>query len=238
MKHPWAAIVTAVVVSVAAPAAAQSLGDVAKQVMRPATVNQQDASDGLRAALDLSARSVADRLGRPDGFFGDPKIRIPLPGTLARLQRNLKPVGLAAPFDALQLSMNRAAEAAMPVARDLFLDAIRAITFQDALGILRGGETAATDFLRRRTQARLVGLLTPPMEQALGQTGAFRALDGLVTRTGAARFANVSRRDMTDFAVHKTLDGAFGYIAEEERGIRKDPTKRTTDLLRRVFGGR
>ena len=226
-------------VSLAAPAPAQTWGDVLKQIGRPSgAVSQSDASDGLRAALDLSARAVTERLGKPDGFFADGKIKIPLPGTLGRLQRNLKPVGLAGPFDELQLSVNRAAEASMPVARDLFLDAIRGITFQDALNILRGGDDAATRFLRGRTEARLISLLTPPMEKALGQTGAYRTFEGLVSRTGAARFANVSRRDLTDFAVKKTLDGAFGYIAEEERGIRRDPAKRTTDLLRRVFGGR
>lgn len=233
-----AAIMATVVVAVAAPASGQSLGDVFKHITRPGSVSQQDASDGLRAALDLSARTVTERLGQTNGFFGDARIKIPLPGTLGRLQRSLKPMGMAAPFDDLQLAMNRAAEAAMPVARDLFLDAIRGLTFQDAVTILRGGDTAATDFLRRRTEARLISLLTPPMEQTLSQTGAYRALDGLVSRTQAARFASVSRRDLTNFAVKKTLDGAFGYIADEERSIRQDPAKRTTDLLRRVFGGR
>jgi hypothetical protein len=227
--------------AVAAPASAQSVNDVVRQITRPnASVSERDASDGLRAALDLSARGVTERLGRPNGFFGDPKIQIPLPGTLARIQKGLKPLGLSGALDDVQLQINRSAEAAMPTARRLFLDAIRGLTIQDALTILRGGDDAATRLLRARTETSLTALLTPPMEQALTQTGAYRALENAARRTpmAGANLAGVTRTDLTNFAVQKTLDGAFAYIAEEERNIRKDPAKRTTDLLRRVFGGR
>lgn len=233
--------VAVVALAVAAPASGQSLNDALRQIVRPsATVNERDASDGLRAALDLAARDVADRLGRPNGFFADPKIQIPLPSTLARVQKSLKPLGLSGALDDVQLTINRSAEAAMPTARRLFLDAIRGLTIQDALNILRGGDDAATQLLRTRTEASLSALLTGPMEQALTQTGAFRAMENVSRRTpmGLGNIASVSRTDLTQFAVKKTLDGAFAYIAEEERSIRRDPAKRTTDLLRRVFGGR
>jgi hypothetical protein len=239
------AVVFAASLAVTAPAAAQSLNDALRQITgprapTPGAINQREAADGLRAALDLSARGVTDRLGRPDGFFGDPKIRIPLPGALSRVQKSLKPLGLSGALDDLQLSINRSAEAAMPTARRLFLDAVRGITFEDALNILRGGDDAATRFLRARTQASLISLLTPPMEQTLTQTGAYQALESAARRTpfAGANLAGVTRKDLTDFAVQKTLDGAFSYIAEEERSIRRDPAKRTTDLLRRVFGAR
>lgn len=230
----------AAAMALATPAAhAQSVNDVLRSITRPSgAVSQQEASDGLRAALDQSAKAVTNRLGRPDGFFGDGKVRIPLPGALARAQRSLKPLGLSAPLDELQLTINRSAEAAMPTAQRLFVDAIRSITFEDALQILRGGDDAATRFLRTRTEKNLVQLLTPPMEQALTRTGAYSALEGVGRRTGVGNLAAVSRTDLTNFAVQRTLDGAFGYIAEEERGIRRDPAKRGTDLLRKVFGGR
>lgn len=239
---PWKACIAAGLLAVAAPAGvaqAQSLGDVLGAIVRqPATgVSQTEAADGLRSALDLSAKTVAARLGRENGFFGDNRIRIPLPGNLARLQRSLKPIGLAGGLDELQLGLNRAAEGAMPAVGRLIGDAIRGITFQDALNILRGGDTAATQFLRSRTEKSLAGLLAPPMEQALSRSGAFTSLERLAGSLRVGNAAGISRADLTSFAVSKALDGAFGYIADEERSIRRDPAKRTTDLLRKVFGG-
>jgi hypothetical protein len=234
-----AAAVLAVALAAGWPSAqAQSAGDVLRNAIRTTPVTQRDASDGLRTALDVSAKAVTDRLSKPDGFWGDPKVRIPLPSGLARAQRGLKPLGLAGPLDDLQVNLNRAAEGAMPAAGRILQDAIRGITFQDALTLLRGGDTAATTFLRRRTETSLIALLAPPMEQALTRTGAYSALEGLGNRSGLGNLMSVSRKDLTDFAVKKTLDAAFFSIAEEERSIRRDPAKRTNDILRRVFGGR
>lgn len=242
LRSGLAAMAFGALALMASAAQAQTANDLLKALTKGATpaptVSQRDASDGLRSALDLSAKAVTERLGRADGFFGDARIRIPLPGALGRAQRSLKPMGLAGPLDDLQLTMNRSAESAMPTARRLFLDAIRGLTFDDALTILRGGDDAATQFLRRRTEASLIQLLRPPMQQALTRSGAYAALDQAVRRTPAAQFLSVSRDDLTNFAVQKTLDGAFSYIAEEERTIRSDPAKQTTNLLRKVFGGR
>ncbi len=203
-------------------------------------VSQRDAAAGLREALQGSVVQVTTRLGQADGFFRDPKVHIPLPGTLASAQRGLRPLGMAGPLDDLELKMNRAAEAAMPQAKALFLDAVRSITFADALSIVRGGDDAATRYLREKSQTRLAELLQPHMQSALQQSGAFAALDRAVARSpvNAGVAVRNLRADMVNFAVQKTLDGAFGYIAEEERAIRHDPARRTSDLLRRVFGQR
>jgi len=199
-------------------------------------LTQRDAAAGLREALRVSAVAVTDRLGRTDGFFGDARVKIPLPGALARAQKSLAPLGMAGPLDDLQRRVNRGAEAAMPQARALLVDAVRGMTVTDAVSIVRGGNDAGTRYLREKSEARLQTLLRPHMETALNQAGAFTALDAAAARAGAGGAAQGLRNDLISFAASKALDGAFGYIADEERAIRSDPVKRTSDILRRVFG--
>lgn len=227
---------------------AQSVNDILNQVLKKNTgtgaaakvgLSQTDAATGLKEALSLGVTAATARLAKTDGFFADGKVHIPLPGSLGRVQKNLKPIGLSAPLDDVELKMNRAAEASMPAAKTLFLNALKSITLSDALSILRGGDTAATDFLRTQTTPNLTGLLRPKMETTLQSTGAFSALDrassSLGSFGGASLGANL-KGQVIDFAVTKALDGAFFYVGEEERAIRKDPVKRTTAILKKVFG--
>ncbi|MDX2235396.1 MAG: DUF4197 domain-containing protein [Hyphomonadaceae bacterium] len=243
MKRAIMALVVTALLAGAAQADNRSvLGDILKGVTgtqssaTAGALTQRDAAAGLREALQMAAVTVATRLGRPDGFFADPRVRIPLPGALGRAQSSLAPLGLSAPLDDLQRRVNRGAEAAMPQARTLFVNAIKSMTIADGVAIVRGGEDAGTRFLRDRTQAQLATALRPHMETALHQAGAFTALDAAAARAGAAGGAASLRNDLIQFAVGKALDGAFGYIAEEERAIRNDPARRTTAILRKVFG--
>ena len=191
---------------------------------------------GLREALTVGADRVSGQLGATDGFFGDNRIRIPLPGRLGELQEQLDGVGLSGPLDDIQLRMNRAAEASMPEARRLVVSAVRSITLEDALGILQGGDTAATEFLRGRTEASLIDAFTPYIDTALADSGAFQALDGAASRYGLSAITSDLRSDMTNHAVALGLEGLFYYVGQEEKRIREDPVARTTDILRRVFG--
>ncbi|MEM8633510.1 MAG: DUF4197 domain-containing protein [Pseudomonadota bacterium] len=191
---------------------------------------------GLREALTIGTERVSTQLGATDGFFGDNEIRIPLPGRLGELQDQLGKVGLSAPLDDLQLRMNRAAEASMPEARRLVVSAVRSITLDDAISILNGGETAATDFLRGRTEASLTDAFRPYIDTSLADSGAFQSLDSVTSRYGLSAISNDLRGDLTDHAVGMGLDGLFYYVAREEQRIRENPLARTTDLLRKVFG--
>ncbi len=191
---------------------------------------------GLRQALEIGTERVAGQLGAMDGFFGDPRVRIPLPGQLADAQSQLRRVGLSGPLDDLQIRMNRAAEAAMPEARTLVVDAVRSMTLQDALGILNGGDTAATDFLKTRTETRLRSAFSPPIEAALAEIGAFQSLESVAVQNGLGGVVGDLRADFVGQTVQYGLDGVFLYLAEEEASIREDPAARTTELLRRVFG--
>lgn len=211
----------------APPAMAQRLLD---------SLTQGDASRGLKEALGLAATQATARLGQRDGFFGNMRVHIPLPQTLARIQTSLRGIGLSAPLDDVELRMNRAAEAAMPEAASIFLNVIRSITITDAVRIVRGGDHAATDFLRDRSETRLTTLVTPPMTRTLREAGAFTALDAAARGAGLSSMSRDLRTNVTSFAVTKALDGAFAYIGDEERAIRRDPVRRTSDILRRVFG--
>ncbi|MEE2565874.1 DUF4197 domain-containing protein [Hyphobacterium marinum] len=218
----------------------------------PSAFAQLDSASGIRQMLTAATRAATDRLGRHNGFFADSIVRIPLPGILGTTQRRLQPLGLAGPLDDLELRMNRAAESVMPAARDLVTGAIGNLSLSDGIGILRGGDTAATDYLERETAAPLGRLLRPPMETTLAQSGAYAALDSAASlvsdnRSGIGRLFGRSRGnslatglrgEVTDFAVTRALDGVFHYVGEEERGFRRNPLGRSEDILRGLFGRR
>lgn len=218
---------------------ARIFGDVLHQRLPGDTqqLSKGDVSSGLKQALTVSTNAVAKQLGARNGYFGDPKIRIPLPGVLGDAQKRLKPFGMSGVLDDLQLRMNRAAENAAPTARKLMVDAIASMTIQDALGVLRGGDTAATDYLRSKTEVSLRKAFRPYVDKELASSGALTALDGALNTYGAGLPATDAHAWLADHAVAGALDGLFYYVAQEEQAIRHDPAKRTTEQLRRVFGG-
>lgn len=194
---------------------------------------------GLRQALEIGAERVAGQIGVTDGYWKDPQIKIPLPGRLGDAQEQLGKVGLSGPLDDLQLRMNRAAEDAVPAGKRIVIDAVKAITIEDAVGLLRGGDTAATDFLRNKTEANLRATFTPYVETALESSGAYQMLDSVTSSTPILAVAAVDyKSDLTTHAVQFGLDGLFTYLAVEEKKIRDNPVARTTELLRKVFGSR
>jgi hypothetical protein len=200
-------------------------------------LSKSDVSSGLKEALTVATNTVARQIGARNGYFGDAQIRIPLPGVLGDAQKRLKPFGMSGPLDDLQLRMNRAAETAAPTAQKLVVDAVRSMTIDDAVGILRGNDTAATDFLRKKTEPSLRKAFRPYVDKELASSGALTALDGAVSKYGAGLAPTDTHGWLADHAVTGALDGLFYYVAREEQAIRHDPVKRTTDLLKRVFGG-
>ncbi len=192
---------------------------------------------GLRQALEIGTERVASQIGVVDGYWKDPQIQIPLPGRLGQVQNELGKLGLSGPLDDLQLRMNRAAEDAVPAGKQIVIDAVKSITIEDALSILQGGDSAATDFLRSRTEVSLRQTFTPYVENALDSSGAYRALDSVTSNQPLLAIAATDyKSDLTSFAVQFGLDGLFTYLAVEEKKIRDNPVARTTELLRRVFG--
>ena len=203
-----------------------------------ASLSQGEIGSGLKDALKVAARNVIGRVGKPDGFNGDPAIRIPLPGVLQQVQQPLQAMGAGSLIGDLQLKMNRAAEQAAPKALDIFTTAASNMSIDDARGILTGPQDAATQYFRRATSDSLTTSFHPIVQSTLSGAGAVKALAAVQGRASAIPFLGqqMGSFSLTDFTVGKALDGLFHYMASEEVAIRTNPMARSTDLLKKVFG--
>jgi hypothetical protein len=202
-----------------------------------AKLSNTDAQAGLRAALKQGVETAVTHLSQTDGYWGDPQIRIPLPKTLASAQKLLKPLGQSGLFDDLHLRMNRAAESAAPVARSLFVGAIQTLTINDAAGILKGGNTAGTLYLQKKTTPALTTAFTPPMENAMQASGAVDYFDRAIKRSNLkSYFQTDAKTYLGQYATGLALQGLFIFVGREETAIRRDPAKRTVQILKTVFG--
>lgn len=199
-----------------------------------------EAANGIRAALDNGVGNALGNLGLLNGFLGNDIVRIPLPKVLRDVQSVLAPIGADGLLVELQTQLNRGAEQAVPAAKSIFVDAVRGLTITDALNIIRGPDNAATTYLQSRTTDSLSQLFAPVMENALGSTGALRLVDDVSSQLQNVPFGpklgNDARRDLVNHGVDFGLQGVFHFIAEEEKAIRENPAKRTSEVLRRVFG--
>ncbi|MCQ8184418.1 DUF4197 domain-containing protein [Parvularcula maris] len=206
----------------------------------PGGLSQAEAAEGIRAALSQGVGQAIAQVGKVNGYFADREVRIPLPPRLASLQSDLSRFGLSGSLDELERQLNRGAEEAAPQARSIFSDAIRRLTIADALNIVRGSDTAATEYFQRETTEPLTRLFSPIMEQALQRTGAIRTFDQMAARLSnvplAPQLGEDAKRDLIGHGVGRGLDGLFYYVAREEQAIRSNPAKRTSEILRRVFG--
>jgi hypothetical protein len=197
----------------------------------------QDIAAALAEALIVGTQRVVGQLGRPGGFLDDPQARIPLPGPLEQAQGALRMAGMSGLVVDLEVRMNRAAEAATPIAQDLIVEAIRDLSFQDAVGILNGPDDAATRYLERTTSEPLAQQMRPVVDEALADAGAVQAFDQIAGQFSALPFVGGALDvDLTGHVVRYAEQAIFDYLAREEAAIRSDPAARTTSLLRSVFG--
>lgn len=203
---------------------------------RAAGFNESEAAQGVRSALERGANAAVDLLGRNDGFLGNPKVRIPLPGILEDAAKLLKATGGQKKVDELITAMNRAAEAAVPQARTLLVQAAKSMSVDDAVKIVRGGDTSVTEFFARKTRAPLGEQFLPIVTRATEKVSLaekFNAVAGRAAKLGLLKGddANIQR-----YVTGKTLDGLYLVIGEEERKIRKDPLGTGSAILKKVFG--
>jgi hypothetical protein len=200
-----------------------------------ADISNVDASSGLKAALEQGANAAVGLLGRPDGFLANPKVRIPLPGFLNDAGKIMRPLGMGKQLDELETSMNRAAEAAVPLARSLLADAVRTLTLTDARKILTGGDTSVTGFFAEKTRAPLSERFLPVVSQAVAKVGLAEKYNKLARK--ASNFGMKSDDPSIQHHVtRKALDGLYLMIGEEEKKIRRDPVGTGSALLQKVFG--
>jgi hypothetical protein len=236
MFRPTSMFLTAMVIAVSAIAA---MGQVSNsQRNRQGSLSNQDITRGLREALTQGVRNAVDDLGRRNGFLDNSRVRIPLPKNLQRTERALRAAGQGRRVDEFIEAMNHAAEEAVPVAVDVFLESVRQMSFNDARQILSGGQDdAATEFFRRTSEQRLRDEFRPIVERFTEQVGVTQKYKQMMGRYGfLGRVVGQDASDIDGYVTEKALDGLFLLIADEERRIRRDPVGRTTAILRAVFG--
>lgn len=191
---------------------------------------------GLKEALKVGTDTATFHLGLLNGFFKDDMIKILMPPEAQQVEKTLRSVGFGNVVDKAVLSMNRAAEDASKYVGNIFIDAISQMTIQDAFGILRGDNTAATQYLKMKTSTELTAKFTPIISKSLQFTDATKYWSDVFSVYN--KFSNKPvNTNLTAYVTQKALDGLFYHIGLEEQLIRKDPAARITDLLRKVFAG-
>ena len=225
-NHAGASVLSLLVLATYRQAHALSLGD----------LTNAEAGTGLKTALEKGALAAISLLGRPDGFLGNPKVRIGLPGYLEDASKLLKNFGQGKRIDELVMAINRAAESAVPMGKDLLVGAVRSMNVNDAKNILTGGDTSVTTFFADKTRAPLGIKFLPVVNRAtekVGLAGKYNEFAGK-----AATFGLVKKEDanIQQYVTGRTLDGLYLIIGEEERKIRRDPVGSGSAILQKVFG--
>ena len=201
-----------------------------------ADISNRDAINGLKEALTRGSHSAVTRLGVENGFFGNDRVKIPLPPSLRRLEAVMRSIGMDGHADELVLRMNRAAEAAVPEAKTLFVDAVKKMSVQDAKGILTGGDDAATQYFKRTTSEPLVKRFQPIVKKAMQKVKLAEKYDEIAASGAKLGLVKEEDAQLEDYVTRKALDGLFLTIAEEEKKIRRDPAGAASAIIRKVFG--
>jgi hypothetical protein len=201
-----------------------------------ADLSNQDATQGLKAALAQGAERAVSQLGTANGFLGNAKVRIPLPDSLRQAERVMRMVGMGAQADELITSMNRAAEMAVTEAKPLLVDAVKRMSVQDAKGILTGGDDAATQYFRRTTSDALTKKFLPIVKQMTARVNLAQLYNQYAGQAAAFGVINAKDANIDDYVTRKALDGLFLVIAEQERAIRRDPVGSASTIVQKAFG--
>ena len=195
-----------------------------------------EASQGLKTALEKGALAAVNLLGKPDGFLGNDKVRIPLPGYLADAAKLLRTFGQSARIDELVTAMNRGAESAMPMAKDLLVGAVKSMNVGDAKNILAGGETSVSTFFAEKTRAPLELKFLPVVTKATAKVGLAEKYNEVAGKAVGLGLVKKEDANIQKYVTGKSLDGLYLMIAEEEKKIRQDPVGTGSAILKKVFG--
>ena len=199
-------------------------------------VTSAEAAGGLKQALtDASAAAVA-KLGVENGYLGNPKVKIPLPPSLQRVESAMRVMGMRQQADELVVAMNRAAEAAAPEAKTLLVDAAKKMTVQDAKQILAGGDTAATEYFRRTTRQQLTERFLPIVKKATDSVGLAQQYNSIAGQGAALGLVKEDQATVERYVTAKALDGLYLMIGEQEKAFRQNPLGASSDIVKKVFG--
>jgi hypothetical protein len=200
------------------------------------SLGDADASAGVKAALERGAVAAVALLGRTDGFLGNALVRIALPGYLNDGAKLLKALGQQKRVDELLTAMNRAAESAVPQAQDLLVSTVRNLSVQDAVRIVKGGDTSVTDFFAGRTRSPLTERFLPIVTQATERVSLAEKYNSVAGKAAGLGLVKKEDANIQSYVTRKALDGLYLMIGEEEKKIRRDPVGTGSDILRKVFG--
>ena len=207
----------------------------------PSLSSKQELDDstvisGLKEALSIGTDKAVKEVSKTDGYFGNNAIKILMPEKIQKVADILSKVGYQKEVDDFILSMNRAAEKAAPKAASFFVGAIREMSIDDARGILNGGDTAATEFFRKKTHDQIYEAFKPIISTSMNEVGATRSYKNMMSKYESIPFMDKQSLDLDHYVTNKSLDGLFYMVGQEEKKIRTDPAARVTDLLKTVFG--
>lgn len=234
--------------ALAVPAQALDWGEVLKGVLgkpqseaQPAAtgvdaLSSSEINAGLKEALTRGAEAAVAQLGQKDGFFGNAELRIPLPEPLKKAESAMRMLGMGRQADELVLAMNRAAEAAVPEAKALLIEAVKDMTLEDARGILTGGKTSATDFFRRKTEARLNERFLPIVKTHTDKVGLAQQYNRYAGTAAQLNLIDKGQANVEQYVTHEALDRLYRLIGEKEAAIRANPLQAGSELLKKVFG--
>ncbi|HEY9097615.1 MAG TPA: DUF4197 domain-containing protein [Thiobacillus sp.] len=232
--------------TLALPAHAFDFGEMLKGVLnksnsQPAAtgvdaLSNADINAGLKEALTRGADAAVAQLGQKDGFFGNPALKIPLPPSLQKAEKAMHMFGMGKQADDLVLSMNRAAEAAVPEARTLLVGAVKEMSLEDAKGILTGGKTSATDFFRKKTEASLTERFGPIVKTTTDKVGLAQQYNRYAGAAAQFNLVDKNQANVEQYVTQQTLDRLYTLIGEKEAAIRANPVQAGSDLLKKVFG--
>ncbi|MBN1396749.1 MAG: DUF4197 domain-containing protein [Bacteroidetes bacterium] len=217
-----------------------SISDLEKALLMTGTgtgLTEQDAASGIREALIQGTSKGVVSLSKLDGYFGNPQIKIPFPPEAKAIEQNLRSIGLDKQVNQVVLSLNRAAENAAQEAKPIFVAAIKKMTIADAVNIVRGNNDAATRYLERNTTNELSSKFQPVIKSSLDKVNATKYWSDIINTYNTIPLVEKVNPNLTQYVTDKALNGLFTMIAKEELAIRKDPVARTSEILKKVFGG-
>lgn len=199
-------------------------------------LSTSEITSGLKAALDMAAKTAVSSLGVKDGYLGNADVKIPLPSAMSKVESALRLMGQSELADSFVTSMNRAAEQAVPETLGILGNAVKSMSFTDAKGILNGGDDAATEFFKRTSDSALVERIGPIVSAAMAKVNVTQSYQKMAAAASAVGLAK--DYDLDAYVTRKALDGLYLMMEQEEAEIRKNPVARTSDILKKVFGGK
>lgn len=211
--------------------------DVIKQLPQSTGVTEAEAAEGIREALSQGLVKSVLQLNKEDGFFKDAFYKILIPEDARKIENTLRDIGLGSMVDKAILQINRGAEDAAGYAKPIFTDAIKRMDIGDAIGLVRNGDTSATHFFREKTTAQLVTAFTPVIKSSLDKVNATKYYGDMVNKYNSLPLVKKLNPDLTGYVTNKAINALFDLVAKEEKNIRSNIAARTTELLKKVFGG-